>query len=305
MNAKKVLLVLVGPTAVGKTALAVQLAKCLNTVVISADSRQFFKEMSIGSAKPSALEMQGIPHYFINSHSVSGHYNAGSFANEAVPLIENLFQEHGLLILAGGSGLYVDAVCSGMDELPQASAEIRGQLAVLYTEKGIEALQQQLIILDPEYAKQVDMNNPQRLKRALEVCLATGKPYSELRSGQKKKRDFTVIKVGLELDRPVLYQRINERVDQMMTDGLLEEVRALLPFRHMNALQTVGYKELFDYLEGKISLSTAVELIKQHTRNFAKRQLTWFKRDPEIHWFQPSQLKDIIQLIEQQTGITT
>jgi len=297
VESKKKLFVIVGPTAVGKTALSIQLAKAFDTEILSADSRQFFKEMSIGTAKPSASEMGTIKHYFIDSHSISEEYNVGKFETEAIQVLNRLFETKDYAILVGGSGLYIDAVCSGLDELPEASAEIRQQLKSLYEEKGIAALQEQLKVLDLNYYNQVDLNNPQRLMRALEVCISTGKTYSEQRAGKTKARNFTTIKIGLNTSRESLYERINKRVDEMMQQGLLDEVRSLLPYQNKNALQTVGYKELFDYLENKTTLEQAVELIKQHTRNFAKRQLTWFKRDEQIQWFEPNEFEKIKQHI--------
>ncbi|MCK6650234.1 MAG: tRNA (adenosine(37)-N6)-dimethylallyltransferase MiaA [Bacteroidia bacterium] len=292
------LLVIAGPTAIGKTALSIQLAKHFNTSILSADSRQFFKEMSIGTAKPTQEEMQGITHYFIDSHSISEDFNVGKYETDAIQLLEKLFKEKDLVLLVGGSGLYVDAICNGLDELPEANENIRKQLEETYQTQGITALQEQLKELDPDYYAQVDLNNPQRLLRALEVCLSTGKPYSKQRTGVKKERNFKCIKIGLNTDREELYERINQRVDIMMQQGLLEEVKKLIHFKNKNALQTVGYKELFDHLEGEISLNEAIELIKQHTRNFAKRQLTWFRRDEQIRWFEPKQLDDIISYVE-------
>jgi tRNA dimethylallyltransferase len=297
VESKKKLFVIVGPTAVGKTALSIQLAKAFDTEILSADSRQFFKEMSIGTAKPTAIEMGAIKHHFIDSHSISEEYNVGKFETEAIQVLNTLFETKDYAILVGGSGLYIDAVCNGLDELPEASAEIRQQLKLLYEEKGIAALQEQLKELDLNYYNQVDLNNPQRLMRALEVCLSSGKTYSEQRAGKTKKRNFTTIKIGLNTTREALYERINKRVDEMMQEGLLDEVKSLLPYQNKNALQTVGYKELFDYLENKTTLEQAVELIKQHTRNFAKRQLTWFKRDEQIQWFEPYEFEKIKQYI--------
>jgi tRNA dimethylallyltransferase len=297
VESKKKLFVIVGPTAVGKTALSIQLAKAFDTEIVSADSRQFFKEMSIGTAKPNATEMGTIKHHFIDSHSISEEYNVGKFETEAIQVLNTLFETKNYAILVGGSGLYIDAICNGLDELPEASEEIRQQLKLLYEEKGIMALQEQLKELDLNYYNQVDLNNPQRLMRALEVCLSTGKTYSEQRAGKTKARNFTTIKIGLTTSREELYNRINKRVDEMMQQGLLDEVKSLLPYQNKNALQTVGYKELFDYLEKKITFEQAVALIKQHTRNFAKRQLTWFKRDEQIQWFEPNEFEKIKQYI--------
>jgi tRNA dimethylallyltransferase len=293
----KHLIVIAGPTAIGKTALGVQLAKQFNTDVISADSRQFFREMSIGTAKPSLEEMQGVTHHFINSHSISEPYNVGKFETEAIALLDELFKSKDIVVMVGGSGLYIDAVCKGFDELPEADEALRTKIDSMLENEGIQSLQHLLKELDPVYYSQVDLNNPQRLSRALEVCLTSGKPYSTLREGKSKKRNFEIIKISLNTSREILYDRINKRVDQMMEHGLLDEVKKLIPFKTANALQTVGYKELFDYLENKTDLKTAIELIKQNTRKFAKRQLTWFKRDTEMKWFEPDQAGEIVDYV--------
>ncbi len=293
----KSLIVLVGPTAIGKTAASIQIAKEFNCPIVSADSRQFFKEMTIGTAKPSAEEMQNAPHYFIDSHSIKDEFNVGKYENEAIALLDTLFKINKMVILVGGSGLYIDAICKGFDELPEADTEVRNKISLLLEEKGIKALQSLLKELDSVYYSKVDLQNPQRMSRALEVCLTTGKPYSTLRKGKIKKRNFNIIKIGLNTSREVLYERINKRVDEMMQAGLLEEVKYLLPQKHLNALQTVGYNELFDFLENKTDLNTAVESIKQNTRKFAKRQLTWFGRDSEIKWFEPNEKKEILSYI--------
>jgi tRNA dimethylallyltransferase len=300
LKKNKYLIVVAGPTAIGKTALGVFLAKEFKTDVISADSRQFFKEMSIGTAKPSPAEMQGITHHFIDSHSVSEPYNVGKFENESIGLLSHLFLEKNVVIMVGGSGLYIDAVCKGFDELPESDESAREMIGELLEKEGIEALQNKLKELDPEYYNQVDLSNPQRLSRALEVCISSGIPYSKLREGKVKERDFNIIKIGLNTSREQLYQRINLRVDQMMKYGLLEEVKSLLKYRSANALQTVGYKELFEHLDGKTDLQTATEQIKQNTRRFAKRQLTWLRRDPEIKWFEPDDKDKILEVIKEQ-----
>lgn len=293
----KNLIVIVGPTAVGKTAMSIAIAKAFDCPVVSADSRQFFKEMNIGTAKPTETEIQGVTHYFINSHSITDDFNVGKYETEAITLLEKLFQTHEKVILVGGSGLYIDAVCKGFDELPEADEEIRNKINLLLKTGGIEGLQKLLMELDISYYNKVDLQNPQRLSRALEVCLTTGKPYSELRKGKVKKRNFNITKVGINSSRELLYDRINKRVDEMMKDGLLNEVKSLQDFKHLNALQTVGYKELFDHLENKLDLNSAIELIKQNSRRFAKRQLTWFHRDEEIKWFEPNQAKEILMYI--------
>lgn len=296
MNQKS-LIVIVGPTAVGKTALSIDVAQKLNTEIISADSRQFFKEMSIGTAKPLPNELQQVQHHFINSHSVSDDYNAGKFGEEALTFVNNFFKKKDLLLLTGGSGLYIDAVCNGMDELPKADEKIREQLSDNLKQNGIIALQQLLKEHDPVHYEKADLLNPHRLIRAIEVCIVTGKPYSDFRKGDRKQHDFQIVKVGLTIERKELYEKINQRVDDMIQQGLLEEVRSLLRYKNQKALQTVGYKELFDYLEGKTDLETAVALIKQNTRRYAKRQLTWFGKDKEIKWFHPKELQEIMNYI--------
>lgn len=301
------LVVIAGPTAIGKTALSIALAKHYSCPIISADSRQFFKEIHIGTAKPSIEEMQGVAHYFIGSHSIFDNYNVGKFEKEALEILGELFKKNDLVILVGGSGLYIDAICNGFDELPEADENVRKKINELMHKDGIQGLQQLLKQLDPVYFEQVDKQNPQRLSRALEVCLVSGKTYSGFRTETVKKRDFQSLKIGLTLPREVLYQRINNRVDQMMQDGLLNEVRHIQKHKHLNALQTVGYKELFDYLNtvgnadpsDTQQLSKAIELIKQNTRRFAKRQLTWFRRDEEMKWFEPHELTSILTYIEE------
>lgn len=295
---KRNLIVIAGPTAIGKTALSIAIAKIFSCPIVSADSRQFFREMNIGNAKPTVAEMQGVPHYFINSHNVTENYNVGKYETEAVALLEKLFETNEKIILIGGSGLYIDAICKGFDELPEADSETRNTINSILKSKGIEGLQKFLKELDIDYYYKVDLQNPQRLSRALEVCLTTGIPYSTLRKGKIKNRNFNIIKIGLNTSRELLYDRINQRVDEMMSNGLLNEVKSLLAYKHLNALQTVGYKELFDYLENKTDLKSAIELIKQNTRRFAKRQLTWFHRDEEIKWFEPDQLTEILEFIK-------
>jgi tRNA dimethylallyltransferase len=295
----KTLIVIAGPTAVGKTAAAIQLALHYTTVVVSADSRQFFREMKIGTAKPDAGELATVKHYFINSHSINDDYNVGDYEKQALQLLNELFKEHDVVILAGGSGLYIKAVCEGFDELPTAVPGIREKLNQDLVEHGISYLKERLKIADPDYYQEVDINNPQRVIRALEVFESTRQPFSSYRKASINKRPFNIVKVVLDMPREQLYDRINRRVDIMVEQGLVEEVRSLLPHRHLNALNTVGYSELFDYFDGKIDLETAIELIKQNTRRFAKRQLTWFRRDKDVNWVDatnPALIKQIISL---------
>ena len=288
------LLVITGPTASGKTAAAIELAKHHKTVIVSADSRQFYREMSIGTAKPTDEELAAVKHYFINSHSITESFTAGDYEKECLGLLNDLFKIHEVVVLVGGSGLFIKAVCEGFDTFPDANPAAREKLNKEFNEKGISYLQEKLKIADPEYYEQVDLNNPQRVIRALEVFETSGKPFSSYRKSNLNKRPFRVIKLGLNLPRAALYNRINRRVDDMIKQGLVEEVKSLLPYRHLNALNTVGYSELFDYFDGKTDLPAAIGLIKQNTRRFAKRQLTWFGKDKEIIWVDADK-KDLIE----------
>lgn len=295
----KFLIVIVGPTAIGKSALAINLAKELNTEIISADSRQFYTEMNIGTAKPSDEELTAAKHHFINSLSVTEDFNVGDFEVQGLQVLKQLFSKYNSAILVGGSGLYINAITQGFDNLPTVNPEIREKLNSSYQEKGLNYLQEQLKQLDSEYYLQVDKNNPQRIIRALEVCLSTGLPFSSFRQNNKTFRPFKCIKIGLNTEREVLYNQINIRVDKMIVEGLIEEVEQLLPFKNLNSLQTVGYSEVFDYLEGKCALTEAVEIIKQNTRRFAKRQLTWFRKDKEIIWFEPNDYELISEFVKE------
>ena len=297
---KKNLLVVVGPTAIGKTALAIDLAQYFSTEIVSADSRQFFQEMDIGTAKPSANELAAVPHHFVNSHSINTFFSTGDFEKQALEKIDNLFNVHEQLVMVGGSGLYINAVCNGLDELPDTDLAIRADLKEKFATEGIEAIKQQLAVVDPEFYARVDQANPQRMIRGLEFFLSTGEKLSTYQTNHKKDRPFKQIKIGLNTDREKLYTRINHRVDLMMDAGLLAEVQRLLPYRHLNALNTVGYSELFDHLDGHSTLEQAVDAIKQNTRRFAKRQLTWFRRDPEITWFEPDAYPAILHYVESQ-----
>lgn len=287
------LVCIVGPTAVGKTGVTIDLAKHFNTEVISADSRQFFKEMTIGTAKPSLEEQAGITHHFIDSHSVTEGLSAGKYEKQCIELLHDLFQKKNPLLLTGGSGLYIQAVVDGLPHMPEIPEAIRDELNSKMHRDGIEPLQDELKKVDPKYYDEVDLSNPQRVIRALEVFYTTKKPFSSLRAGKAKKRFFKTIKIGLDRPREELYMQINSRVDKMMASGLLEEVKALKNHQHLPALQTVGYKELFDFLDQKVSLDEAVELIKRNTRRYAKRQMTWFRKDEQIKWFHPDDVNEI------------
>lgn len=276
--------VITGPTAVGKTEYAIRMAQQHNSCIISVDSRQFYKEMKIGTASPTPEELAAVPHYFVGTLSIHDYYNVSQFEEQVLALLENLFRKHQVVIMTGGSGLYIDAVCRGVDAMPDPDLEVRQRVMRLLEEEGIEALRAQLRLLDPTYCADADMANHKHLVRALEVCLQTGQPYSSFRTGNRKPRPFAIVKQALERPREELFDRINRRVDVMMEQGLLEEARGLYPYKHLNALNTVGYKELFDFFEGKLTLERAIEDIKTHTRRYAKRQMTWFKRDGEYEF---------------------
>jgi tRNA dimethylallyltransferase len=294
------LVVVLGPTAIGKTAFSIELAKSLQTEIISCDSRQFFKELNIGVARPNYEELNAVPHHFIAHQSIQNLYSAGTFEKDALSLLQHLFRKNEFVVCTGGSGLYLDALLNGFDDMP-SDIEIRNQLNHEATEKGLESICEKLKVLDSEHYEIIDKSNRQRVIRAVEVCTITGRKFSELRSGTQKQRDFEVIKIGLSSDRQWLYDRINRRVDIMMSEGLLEEVRGLSELKHLNALNTVGYKELFNYFEGKSNLEDAVNLIKQHTRNYAKRQITWWNKDEFIKWqrvdISTNPLPEVLQLI--------
>lgn len=279
------LIAVVGPTAIGKTAMAIHIARALSAEIISCDSRQFFREMRIGTAVPSPVELESVTHHFIGHLSVKEPYSVGDFEKDALCRLEDLFEKHPFAVMVGGSGLYAKAVIEGLDVFPDIAPEIREHWRAAYEESGIGLLQQTIRECDPEYADIADLHNPQRLLRAIEVTLSSGRPYSSFRTDTSAKRPFNTIVIGLDAPREQLYGRINQRVDQMMADGLLTEARGLYEQRHLNALQTVGYKELFAHFDGEITLEDAVAQIKQNTRRFAKRQLTWFRKMPEVHWF--------------------
>jgi tRNA dimethylallyltransferase len=282
----KKLIVVVGATAVGKTEFCIKLAQKLQTVIISADSRQFYCEMSIGTAKPSQEELAIVPHYCINTQSIRNEYNAGEYEKDVLALLETLFQTYDKVILTGGSGLYIQAICNGMDNMPQVPPSLRTSLNQRIEQEGLEVLLAELAILDPEYYQKVDKANPQRIVRALEICLASGKPYSSFRVQQTAKRPFEILKIGLQRERAELYARIDARIDKMIAEGLLEEVKSLQAYRNHNALQTVGYKEIFDFLDQQYDWQECVRLLKRNSRHYAKRQLTWFGKDTQIQWLE-------------------
>ncbi|MEX0291371.1 MAG: tRNA (adenosine(37)-N6)-dimethylallyltransferase MiaA [Flavobacteriaceae bacterium] len=300
---RQVLVSVVGPTAIGKTKLAIALAKHFRTEIISADSRQFYKEMNIGTAVPSKEELSAVPHHFIQHISIKDNYSVGAFERDAIKTLEQLFKKHKVVIMVGGSGLYVNAVTEGLDHFPAVDPQIREQLNSTLKEKGLSALQSRLKQLDPDYYKQIDLDNPHRLIRALEVSISSGLPYSSFLNKRKVRRPFKVITIGLTAEREIIYSRINKRVDLMMQQGLLEEVKALRAYQELNALITVGYKELFKYLKGDWELNFAISEIKKNTRRFAKRQLTWFKKNKDISWIDYKEshsavIKKVEQLIE-------
>ncbi|MBR2436241.1 MAG: tRNA (adenosine(37)-N6)-dimethylallyltransferase MiaA [Alistipes sp.] len=292
------LIVVVGPTGSGKSALAVELAKHYGAPIISTDSRQVYRGLGIGTAQPTADELAAAKHYFIADREVEDNFNCGRYETEALALLEELFKTNRYVVAVGGSGLYVKALCEGMDSLPEADDEVRQMLKSRLESEGIGSLVEELRRLDPKYAEEVDLCNPARVMRALEVCLTTGKPYSEQRSGTAAERWFNIVKIGTDMPRDVLYERIDRRVDMMVEEGLVEEARAMYPKRELNSLQTVGYREMFDYFDGTITLAEAIELVKRNSRRYAKRQLTWFRRDEEIGWFAPTELDKIVEFID-------
>lgn len=291
------LLLISGPTAIGKTSVAIDVASFFGCEIISADSRQFYQELKIGTAAPTLHQMNAVKHHFVGNLSLTDNYNVSLFENEVLSLLPELFAKSNFVVMVGGSGLYIKAVCDGIDELPDVDDELRNSLHQQLKNEGIASLRTQLQKLDPEYYNKVDLANPNRIMRALEVCLITGKPYSALRKQSKAHRDFRIIKIGLNLPREELHERINQRVDQMVQQGLIDEARSFYPQRELNALNTVGYKELFDHFDGKCGLEDAIERIKTNTRRYARRQITWFRREADIVWCQPD-LAEVIRQIE-------
>lgn len=294
----KRLIVIVGPTGSGKTDLSIRLALHYRAPILSTDSRQVYRSMPIGTAQPTEEQLNTVEHHFIASHDIEDKLSCGEYEVQALACLEKLFAQHDDVVAVGGSGLYVRALCEGMDELPQADEALRRELERRLADEGIGALAAQLRELDPRYYEEVDRSNPARVVRALEVCLQTGRPYSAQRTGVRRERPFRIIKIGVNLPREVLYDRINRRVDAMVAEGLEAEARRLYPHRELNALQTVGYREFFDCFDGRVTRDEAVELIKRNTRRYAKRQLTWFRRDPGIRWFAPTDDEEMIRYID-------
>ena len=294
----KTLIVIAGPTGSGKTDLSIRVAEHYRCPIISTDSRQFYRGIPIGTAQPEPEQLMRVEHHFIASHELTDDFNCGAYEVAALKRLEELFEKENYVVAVGGSGLYVKALCEGMDDLPEVEPALRSELAERLKNEGLDALAEQLRELDPAFYEVVDRKNPARVLRALEVCISTGKPYSSLRTGVKRQRPFNIVKIGVNMDRAVLYERIDRRVDIMMEAGLEQEARDVYHLRHLNSLQTVGYREMFDYFDGTISREEAIELIKRNSRRYAKRQLTWFGRDGEIEWFLPTETEKIIEYID-------
>lgn len=298
MKKKKTLIIVAGPTAVGKTEMAIRLANYFSTEIISADSRQFYKDLKIGTAAPTEDELKSAKHHFIGNLTLENYYNVSIYEQQAIMVVEEIFQKSDFAIVVGGSGLYIDALCNGIDDLPDADENLREEIKRKYSENGLEYLQKEVEKIDPVYYAICDTKNPKRLMRALEVCVATGKPYSSLRKNNKVIRNFEIIKLCLFTEREILNERINNRVDKMIESGLLDEAKKMHPFKHLNSLNTVGYKELFKYFEDEISLEQAITDIKTNSRRYAKRQVTWFKKDPEFLWVKP-EFEEILNCIKE------
>ena len=294
----KTLLVLLGPTGVGKTELSIKVAQELGSPIISADSRQIYKGMTIGTAAPTKIQTEHVVHYFVDKLQPENYYSASEFEDETLLLLDKLYAQHNTIVMTGGSMMYIDAVCKGIDDIPTIDDKLRRDLQELYNKEGIDSIRRQLKLLDPVFYNEVDLRNPKRVIHAVEICLMAGKPYSSLRTNTKKERPFKIVKVGFTRDRNELYNRINLRVDQMIEDGLENEARGFYHLRHLNSLNTVGYKELFNFFDGKCSKEFAIDKIKQHSRNYARKQLSWFKRDKNIYWINLSTTNDgVVQKI--------
>lgn len=295
---QKTLIVVVGPTAIGKTSISIALAKKFGSEIVSADSRQVFRELSVGTAVPEPEQLAAVKHHLVQHKSIHDNYNAAAYEHDALHIIETLFKKNDLVFLTGGSGMYIESVCSGIDDMPDITPEIRQKVVAFLHDEGIEALQAILKKDDPEYFQEIDIQNPARLVRGVEMLWQTGKPFSLFRRKSPRKRPFRIIRIALDMDRQVLHQRINERVDQMMENGLLDEVRSVSEFQNLVPLKTVGYQEFFEYLQGKTTLEDAVELVKRNTRRYARKQLSWFRRNNETHWFHPDNIQQIATFIE-------
>lgn len=293
----KHLIVLIGPTGVGKTELSIRMAEKYNTSIVSADSRQLYHELKIGTAAPTSEQLKRVPHYFIGTLQLTDYYSAAQYETDAINLLNKLFQEKNVIVLTGGSMMYVDAICKGIDDIPAVDSETRELMLEKYEKEGLERLCGELKLLDPEYYRIVDRKNPKRVIHALEICYMTGKTYTSFRTRQKKERPFHIIKIGLTRDRDELYERINKRVDMMIEEGLPEEVKSVYPYRHLNSLNTVGYKELFKFLNGEWELQFAIDKIKQNSRIYSRKQMTWFKRDQDIQWFHPEKETEILDYL--------
>ncbi len=294
---QKTLIVLTGPTGIGKTSVSLEVAKHFDTEIVSCDSRQIFKELTIGTAVPTPEELAAVKHHFIHSHTIFENYNASRYETEAMEILNRLFKRHNKVLLVGGSMLYIDAICKGIDTMPDVDPEIRSELKIQLEKEGLQSLRLQLKKQDPEYYKTVDLKNPTRIIHALEICLMTGIPYSQFRTAPNKKRPFSIVKIGLNTDRKIVHGRINKRVDLMIDAGLEEEARSVYRYKHLTALNTVGYRELFAYFDGEISKEKAIELIKRNSRRYARKQLTWFRKDETMKWFEPDEIAKIIKHI--------
>ena len=295
----KTLIVLIGPTGVGKTELSLSIAEKYGSPILSSDSRQLYADLKTGTAAPTPEQMERVKHFFVGTLKLTDYYSAAQYETDVMKLTEELFQNHEVLLMTGGSMMYVDAVCTGIDDIPTVDAETRAHMMAHYEEVGLEGLCAELKLLDPEYYNLVDLKNPKRVLHALEICYMTGKTYTSFRTQSKKERPFQIIEIGLRRGREELYERINQRVDQMIADGLLEEARKVYPFRHLNSLNTVGYKELFNYFDGTWTLDFAIEKIKQNSRIYSRKQMTWFKRNEQITWFHPNMKEEILSFIEE------
>lgn len=298
----KTLIVLLGPTGVGKTELSIRLAEYFHTEILSADSRQLYAALPIGTAAPTTEQLARVPHHFVGVLQLSDYYSAAQYEAEALERLDLLFQTHDVVILTGGSMMYIDAICKGIDDIPTVDAETRQFIIQKYEEQGLEQLCAELRLMDPEYYRIVDTKNPKRVMHALEICYMTGKTYTSFRIQQKKERPFRILKIGLTRDREELYERINRRVDLMIEDGLVEEAQTVYPHRSLNSLNTVGYKELFNYLDGTWTLPFAIDKIKQNSRIYSRKQITWFKRDEDIHWFHPEEEENILTYLKSEIG---